>query len=402
MSHRYLESPIKQHCAHNVSSLLDVSTLLEPRQEKLWGSMTSIKLKIRSDHVLETSVVRYVVQLVQKINALEGLKHFHLSIRGQRGRFGAAALATVLQASRKLVSLDIGNGFIYGNMCPLSEAFRCHSHLESVILLDCHAFDEGSDLLALIQVLSENPKIKYLTLDSALLQSTDGNVAGVLSAFGRSKTLLSLKLQNRPDHGIEEEDLLPLLKEVKANETMKEFSIYDTSPAASRFGSSLSTALGLMICFNTTMETLLLTLQPESVSPVINGLRFNKTLKKLHLHSHQPCLESIMGTLEEVLRDDNYILEHCQLGIRPSPEIDYYLTLNQLGRHFLLTSEVATEQDWINTISHQDQADVVLYFMMKNPSLFCQQQPVTKKAKRQEEWTEADTVRKQPSKRVKC
>lgn len=362
-------------CVHNVFSFLDISALLEPRQKALWSSAQTIKLRIRSDHVMENSVVYYIAELVERMNSLQGLQQFHLNIGGQRGRFGAAALASVLRVSRRLVSLDIGSGSIYGGTRDLAEALRHHQGLESATFLDCRAFDEdGNDLLSLVQALSENPSLRHLSLDSTVLKTTSGNVSNILAAFGRSRHLQTLKLRNCRDSELQDEDVLPLLKEVKTNKTMKELCIHDAASTASRFGCTLSTALGLMVCFNTTLETLLLSLQPESVSPVINGLRFNKTIKRLQLHSHQDCLESIMETLEEVLRDDNYILEHCQLGIRPSSKMDYYLTLNCLERHFLLTSETATENDWINTISHQDQAGIVLYFMMKNPALFCNYQ----------------------------
>ncbi|CAB9521027.1 expressed unknown protein [Seminavis robusta] len=372
------------HFRHQVSSLLDVTSLLEPALVNRWKrGAKSILLCIRSDHILESNVARYLLELLETINALEGLEKFQLIIRGQRSRLRTSVLAAIVEKAKKMTTLEISNAFILVD-CPNSDecnrALRQHGTLDSMALLDCQpARRDGiaTSLLPLISSLAENQVLTNLVIDSKVLQGDNEEITRALAELGRS-SLRTFKLCNCREHGLAEDNLLPMLRQLHTNQVMSELCLYDESPTQGRSGATISAAVAEMLGTNSKLESVLLSVQPTNVPPIIEALRTNTTMKRIRLHAqHQSCFKTVMENLARVLRDDNFVLEQCQLGaggpITSSNVIEYFLTLNRLGRNFLLTNHEATTDDWVKTVcSHQERTDVVMYFLLKNPSLIDQ------------------------------
>jgi hypothetical protein len=369
------------HFRHLVSSLLDVSSLLEPPQVNRWKtSAKSIFLRIGSDHVLEPNVAHNVLKLLQEISELPGLQRFQLVLRGGRGRVRASVLASIVEKAKKITTLEISNAFIIMDTpSAWNTAMKTHQSLTSVALLDCRPSNGSSaSLLPTIAALVENPMLTSLLIDSKALHGGGEDVSGVLASIGRSTCLKAFRLRNCRDHGLDhEEQLLPLLQELNNNQSLTELCVYDELQASGRFGATTSAAVAEMLRHNSTLESVMLSLQPANVPPIIDALRDNATLKKLQLHAqYQSCFDAAIETLGEVLRS-NFVLEHCQFvgcGVSTSQVIEFFLTLNRLGRHFLLTKQEATTEDWINTVcAHQDRTDVVMYLLRRNPTLMIDQ-----------------------------
>lgn len=353
---------------------------------------------------MEDRVVHHMLQLLRDINTLENLQHLHLVIRGQRSRLKASTLARVLGVAQKnLKSLEvthvyitsgrtmnahINNNTANNNIDGISEwaeSMKSHRSLETVALVDCHPYNPDQvSLLPVIRGVADNQStLKSLTFDSTVLRgATEYDAAEAFGALGRSATLKTLKIRNCTTFGFGDKIVLPLLQQLPSNKALKELSLLDVNPKAGRLASGTSKALGdMLMSSNTALESLMVSLAPEVLAPAIEALRVNASLKRLDiLLAQQPQQQSslhaaMIQNLCQVLRDDNLILEQCRLsGIAPPSSlvdtIEYFLTLNRLGRHYLLTNHGVTPEDWINTIgSSHGRTDVVLYFMLKNPTL---------------------------------
>jgi hypothetical protein len=294
------------HFRHHVSSLLDVSSLLEPPRVNRWKtSAESFFLRIGSDHVLEANVAHNVLKLLQEINELPGLQRFHLVLRGGRGRVRASVLAAIVEKAKKMTTLEISNVFIVMDApATWNTAMKTHKALTSVALLDCRPSNGSTAyLVPTIAALAENSMLTSLLIDSIALDGGGEGVGSVLASIGRSNSLKTFNLCNCSDHGLdEEEQLLPLLQEPKNNQSLTEFCVYDELQASGRFGDKTSTAVAEMLRHNSILESVMLSLQPANVPPIIDALRHNSTLKKLQLHAqYQSCFDSVKETLGRVL-----------------------------------------------------------------------------------------------------
>lgn len=119
------------------------------------------------------------------------------------------------------------------------------------------------------------------------------------------------------------------------------------------------------------------------VSLLLNALKENTTLASLEFMFQQRdrfFSSSIQQAIIAMLEHFNFTLLVLSFDLSRSLEVrnhhteslvDYYLSLNRLGRAMLLTQSNLPKEDWIAVLNASiDNVDPLYYFLSRNPTLF--------------------------------
>jgi hypothetical protein len=294
------------------------------------------------------------------------------------------------ECGSKVVSLMMNSLWIDGNMHQLLHCLEQHfTGLKTLHLWQTQAVNQDSGVAPLLNLTS---RLEEFKLESCSISKVTPASDVAMETVAQSKTLKKLTLDDCQNS--EALALLSALNESQTTSHLKVLSFGDSklqTPAVRSIGR-------LLLNPQCRLETISLTLlEHVSILPIVEALQTeNTTLKRLcfcrlQKNTSDPPEQDVRA-LRTVLADSNTTLQEVDISVKEShstynedvedPEIDFYLTLNCLGRGKLLedinkndVGAATSPEFWISNVltspDFQDEVSYIYYWLSKCPWL-CQ------------------------------